>query len=64
MNTELLKKAANNFEKDFVKLMDFLTFENIIVNVRKHRDLKIDGRINYLVSEPNFNKANDFLKDY
>ena len=57
MNTELGKKAPNNFEKDFFKLMNNAVFGITMENVRKHRDIKLvktDCKRNRLVSEPNY----------
>ena len=57
MDTELRKKASNDFEKDFFKLMNNAGFGKTIENVRKHRDIKLvktDHKRNKLVSEPNY----------
>ena len=57
MNTELRKKAKNDFKKDFFKLMNKSFFGKSMENVRKHRDVKLvtkEKRRDYLVSESNF----------
>ena len=57
INTELRKKASNDFEKDFFKLMNNVVFGITMENVRKHRDIKLvktDCKRNKLVSEPNY----------
>ena len=61
MNTELRKKASNDFEKDFFKLMNNAVFGKTMGNVRKHRDIKLvktDHKRNKLVSEPNYHAMN------
>ena len=63
MNTKLRKKAKNNFEKDFFKLMNNPVFEKITKNKRKNRNIKLvttRRRRNYLVSEPNYHTTKIF----
>ena len=57
VNTELRKKATNDFEKDFFKLRNNAVFGKALENVKKHRDIKLvktDNKRNKLVSKPNF----------
>ena len=66
MNTELRKKAKNDLEKDFFKLMNNAVFEKPMENVRKHRDIKLvttDKRRNKLLSEPNYHAIKWFSEN-
>ena len=67
MNTELRKKAKNDFEKEFFKLMNNSVFGKTMENVRKHRDIKLvttDEKRNKLVSEPNYHTAKAFFRKF
>ena len=66
MNTELRKKAKNNFKKDFFKLMNNAVFGKTMENVRKHRDIKLvttEKRRNRLVSKPNYHTTKCFSEN-
>ena len=67
MNTELRKKAKNDFEKNFIKLMNNSAFgKTMEENVRKDRDIKLvttDERRNQLVSEPNCHAIKHFSEN-
>ena len=57
MNTKLRTEAKNDFEKDFIKLMNNSVFGKTMENVRNHRDIKIvttNKQRNKYASEPNY----------
>ena len=63
MNTELRKKAQNEFQKNFFKLMNNFVFGKTMESVRNHRDIKLvtsDKRKKRLVSEPNYHSHKKF----
>ena len=63
INTDLRKKGKNDFEKDFLKLMNNGVFEKTMENVIKYRDIKERKRRNYLVSEPNYQTTKSFTEN-
>ena len=66
MNTELRKEAKNDFEKDFVKLMNNSVFGKTMENLKKHRDIKLatpNKRRNQLVSESNYHTTKYFSEN-
>ena len=65
-NTELRMCAANNFEKDFFKLMNNSVFGKTIENIRKRQNIHlIDNRKKAvkLSSKPNFDRCTIFDKN-
>ena len=63
MNSELRADAANDFEKDFLKLMNNSVFGKTMENVRNHRFIKLvttNERRKKLVSEPNYHTSKHF----
>ena len=66
MNTKLGTEAKNDFEKDFLKLINNPVFEKKMENVRNHRDIKLvttNERRNKLVSEPNYHTTKHFSEN-
>ena len=66
MNTNLRKEARNEFEKDFIKLMNNAVFGKTMKNMRKHRDIKLvatEKRRHYLVSEQNYHTTKFFTEN-
>ena len=63
MNTELRKKAQNEFVKNFFKLMNNSAFGKTMENVGNHRDIKqvtSGKRRKRLVAEPNYHSHKNF----
>ena len=66
MNTDLRKKAKNEFEKDFFKLMNNSVFGKTIENIRHYRDVHLvtaDKKRKKLVSEPNYQTIKHFSEN-
>ena len=66
INSELRKKAKNDLEKDFFRLMNNSFFGETIKNVRKHRNIKLvttEKIRNCLVSEPNYYSTEVFTEN-
>ena len=66
INANLRKKAKNDFEKDFFKLMSNAVFGKTMENVRKKINIKLvtkERRRNYLVSESNYHTTIFFTEN-
>ena len=58
--------GKNDFDKDFLKLINNAVFGKTMENVRKHRDIKLvtnDIKRNKLVSEPNYHTTKWFSEN-
>ena len=56
-NTQLRTAAANDFKKDFFKLMNNSAFGKMMENIRKHRNMKLvmtEEKYLHTVMKPNF----------
>ena len=63
INSKYRKEAKNEFEKDFLTLMNNSVFGKTIENIRNHRDIKLvtsDKRRKQLVSKPNCHSHKQF----
>ena len=66
INTDLRKKANNDFEKDFFELINNAVFGKTMENVGKHRYIKLVPTVrrrNYLVSERNYHTTKFFSEN-
>ena len=68
MNTELRKKATNDFEKDLYKLMNNSVFGKTMENLRKRVDIKLirsheEQRLRKLIASPAFAGSTIFDND-
>ena len=66
MNTDLRKKAKNDFEKDLFKLINNAVFGKTMRNMRKNGNIKLvktERKRNCLVSEPNYHTTKFFTEN-
>ena len=60
-------KAANEFEKDYYKLLNNSFYGKTMENVRKHRDIKLvntENKRSKLASQPNYYSTKHISEDY
>ena len=65
-NTKLIRKAKNNFEKDFFKPINNSVLGKTMDNVRINRNFKLvtkEKQGNYLASDPNFHTTKLFAEN-
>ncbi|GBN48631.1 hypothetical protein AVEN_140029-1 [Araneus ventricosus] len=63
LNTEMRKKATNDFEKDFYKLMNNSVFVKTMENIRKRIDVRLCcnyDQVKKLIAKPNFKSRTIF----
>ena len=66
LNTELIQKAKNNFEKDFFKPINNSVLGKTMDNVRINRNFKLittEKKGNCLASDPNFHTTKLFTEN-
>ena len=66
LNTNFRTKAANDFEKDFFKLMNNSVFDKTMENIRNRVDIKLvtdKSKGEKLCAKPNFKHCNIFNED-
>ena len=66
LNTELIQKVKNNFEKDFFKPINNSVLGKTMDNVRINRNFKLvtkEKQENYLASDPNFHTTKLFTEN-
>ena len=59
-------QEKKDFEKSIFNLMNDEAFRKVIVNIKKHRDIKLvttEERRNYLVPAPNYHTTNIFSEN-
>ncbi|XP_054260663.1 uncharacterized protein LOC128985297 [Macrosteles quadrilineatus] len=66
LNTDMRTKAANDFEKDFFKLMNNSVFGKTMENIRNRVDIRLatqDRQVEKWVARPNFKSSTIFTEN-